>query len=53
VAAWPGGDGWRLGVLPTGGSHLSARGRERGGEAGRWWAAWAESGDGPRGREVG
>jgi hypothetical protein len=53
VAARPGEDGWRLGVLPTGGSHLSARGRERGEEAGRWWAEWAESGDGPWGREVG
>jgi hypothetical protein len=29
VAARPGEDGWRLGMLPTRGSHLSARGRER------------------------
>jgi hypothetical protein len=49
---WKGRGSWRWKTSPTGGPHLSARGRERerGEEAGRWWA---ESGDGPRGEMVG
>jgi hypothetical protein len=48
---WPevgdGADGWAPSVRER-------EGRREEGEVGwRWWAAWAESGDGPRGREVG
>jgi hypothetical protein len=35
--------------IPTGGPHLSARGRERRGREAAGWAAWAESCCGPAG----
>jgi hypothetical protein len=57
-----GGGGWRLGTSPTGGPHLSARGRERGEEAGaggplgRKWElgrGWKKNEGGEVGRGVG
>jgi hypothetical protein len=43
------GGGPRLGTAPTGGPHLSAAVRKRGGgRRARWWALWAGICDGPR-----